>query len=374
MLPFTGPSAGFGANAELAVLLATEQINAAGGVLGKQISLVEGDEFAKPDQGFTAEGRVLAVPDLLGVIGPQDTHLIDSIAPQVKDLGVVTLLPGLSSQPQLSATSPQWFQLSPSPSILGCALGQRLFDDGLHQVGIVYSDDRFASEFAMAAADRYKVLSREDAVLYPTAGLSSDDVLKLVRTQGTSKLALALSAAEAAKLVGGARSLQLGVDRWYFGPQVSNDSFLSNVVPSWVEGMVGVTDSLPTDSADFAAHFTSRWTDVPLTNSYFYYDAMAILALAIESASAAVGGTPSAADVRSHLASVAKPPGEVITWRTLAHGLELVRQGMDVNYQGASGSLDFSDDGGLPAGASLIRFWKVSNAEIVPELFGSCLR
>jgi ABC-type branched-subunit amino acid transport system substrate-binding protein len=369
LLPFTGQYAGFGANAELAVILAAERVNAAGGVNSQQIELVEKDEsFSSAATGLAQSGN------LLGLIGPQTQSLIDTISPQVEMTGMPELLPGLSAQPAAQNVAPLWFQLSPSPQVLGCALGQRIFDDGNHQVGIIYSNDTYGTLFANAAYARFKKISSESVTLYPNdAFTSTTALLQSVRANNNSAVVLAVSATDAAQLLNAAASIGLNISRWYFGPQLNNPSFLENVLPDLVQGMVGVTDALPPDADAFAAAFTQRWpNDSPLPNSYFYYDAMALLALSIEAAATAQGGPPTLQQVVQQIPLIANPPGQAITWDNLADGLQAVRQGQDINYQGASGALDI-DNGAVPAGAALIRFFKIDGGEIMPELYGTCV-
>lgn len=53
MGPFTGPNAAFGAQLKNGVEQAVADINAAGGILGKKIQLISGDDASKPEQGVS---------------------------------------------------------------------------------------------------------------------------------------------------------------------------------------------------------------------------------------------------------------------------------------------------------------------------------
>jgi branched-chain amino acid transport system substrate-binding protein/neutral amino acid transport system substrate-binding protein len=68
------------------------------------------------------------------------------------------------------------------------------------------------------------------------------------------------------------------------------------------------------------------------------WDALALIALAAESAQSIMGS-----GIRSKLQGIANPPGQPVT--DVCQGLAQVRQGQDINYEGASGTVDLSTDG-----------------------------
>jgi neutral amino acid transport system substrate-binding protein len=70
------------------------------------------------------------------------------------------------------------------------------------------------------------------------------------------------------------------------------------------------------------------------------YDAAAVIALAIEKAGS-VDGTA----IRDNIRAVANPPGVEVT--DIGEGLMLIREGKDINYQGASGDVNFDDNGDI---------------------------
>ena len=65
--------------------------------------------------------------------------------------------------------------------------------------------------------------------------------------------------------------------------------------------------------------------------------------------------------MRDALRQVANPPGEIVGPADIAKALELVREGKDVNYVGASGDVDFDEDGNV---VSSMRVWRVKDNTI----------
>jgi hypothetical protein len=71
------------------------------------------------------------------------------------------------------------------------------------------------------------------------------------------------------------------------------------------------------------------------------YDAVYLMALAIAQA-----GTSTDVDaIRTALRAVANPPGTVVGPGEFAKAIELIKAGTDINYEGASGTVDLDDKG-----------------------------
>ena len=66
--------------------------------------------------------------------------------------------------------------------------------------------------------------------------------------------------------------------------------------------------------------------------------------------------------MRNELRSVANPPGEIVGPADIAKALELVRDGKDVDYVGASGNVDFDENGNV---VSWMRVWTVKDNTIL---------
>ncbi|MCY4581932.1 MAG: amino acid ABC transporter substrate-binding protein, partial [Chloroflexi bacterium] len=78
---------------------------------------------------------------------------------------------------------------------------------------------------------------------------------------------------------------------------------------------------------------------------------------------AQAGSTTDPEAIRDALRSVANPPGEGVGpgVRGNAHALALVAEGKDINYEGASGPVDFDENGDV---TGPIEVWKVEDGEI----------
>jgi branched-chain amino acid transport system substrate-binding protein len=76
--PFTGGSAPMGASMRNGVQLAAEEINAAGGINGKKIELVERDDEAKNERGGQVVQELLDKEKCVALLGPINTGVADA--------------------------------------------------------------------------------------------------------------------------------------------------------------------------------------------------------------------------------------------------------------------------------------------------------
>lgn len=76
--PFTGGSAPMGVSMRNGVRLAAEQINAAGGILGKKINLIERDDEAKNERGGQIMQELLDKEQVVAVLGPINTGVANA--------------------------------------------------------------------------------------------------------------------------------------------------------------------------------------------------------------------------------------------------------------------------------------------------------
>ena len=85
---------------------------------------------------------------------------------------------------------------------------------------------------------------------------------------------------------------------------------------------------------------------------------MILIALA-----AAAGGSSDSASIAENLPPVSGPPGDKYTFETLQEAFTAAADGEDIDYEGASGPIDF-DDAGDPSSASY-GTWSYTGGQLV---------
>jgi branched-chain amino acid transport system substrate-binding protein len=76
--PFTGGSAGMGVSMRNGAALAIEEINAAGGILGKRVIMVARDDEARNERGAQIMQELLEKENVVAVLGPINTGVADA--------------------------------------------------------------------------------------------------------------------------------------------------------------------------------------------------------------------------------------------------------------------------------------------------------
>ena len=130
-----------------------------------------------------------------------------------------------------------------------------------------------------------------------------------------------------------------------------------------VEGQFGTVAAAVTgDTFDmFVKDYEKEFGKLPplpyITNGY---DAVALIGLAAY-ASKAKGLSITSKNIRDNLRYVANPPGEVIKPGEFKKAFELLDQKKDINYEGASGAVDFDDNGDV---ITPIEIWQYKGGDI----------
>jgi hypothetical protein len=251
---------------------------------------------------------------------------------------------------------------------MGCALALRAMADGIASAQVLFNDDDYSSVLKLSFETAYTALVRAPSPGVPVRddATSRADSIRTVQRYEPQAIFLFATPATAASLVeewsilGGGRA-----QRWYFSPTLENDSFPENTAPGAIEGMVGVAPALPADAERFAAAFRARWDgETPSGVAYRYYDALVLVALAIEAARV-TNPNPTPRDIQTQMIRLSAPPGETVDWQNLAHGFDLVRSGADIDYRGASGDVDLDSQGDLTRTSAVVGFWRVDGARVV---------
>ena len=111
MYPLTGKGAAWGENAQIGIQIAADEINAAGGVGGVPIKLVEYDYQAKESEGINIINKLATRDDVLAVLGPCFSSVVEVIYPLLDRLKV-PVISYCSAKPGLSALSEWGFRNS----------------------------------------------------------------------------------------------------------------------------------------------------------------------------------------------------------------------------------------------------------------------
>jgi ABC-type branched-subunit amino acid transport system substrate-binding protein len=341
LLSYTGSSASNSINSERAVRLAVERINQAGGLSGRPLRLVLRDiqsDGNRTDRLFSQ----LVNEKTAAFIGPDSPNVVTRFVETHRQRTL--FLPSVATSARDSFFGAyNWFAFGPNSRTLGCAFRWRLARDSVKRPLILHSSDSFHTEVALLLKRALDAPDRTIAI--PSyAGLSAAVIEEVLRRDADGLLLMAFPESAAPFISELSFRTKTGT-RLYLSPTLNTPRFFQVVPPGALVGATLATPGRVAEGDAFAALFRQRWREDPLDEAYGFYDAAAVAALALQAALVQTGAPPTVETLGGFVRPVAGPPGEVITWNTLDRGLELLRAGQDIDYQGLSGQLDFDAQG-----------------------------
>lgn len=368
LLPYTGSQAAIGSSLERGAIMAVEYANSAGGIQGRPIRLLFADTHSDPQRAMASVHNLLD-QGVVAIMGPESAEVAAAILPAMQARNVLLLSPFLSDAVQLQAPPDRpWFRLAPSARALGEAVAKQLFQDGRSQTAIAYTTNRYCQDLAVAAQERFITLGGTVSVnqpLDPDQNSYSQEVVALAAA--LDALVLMADPLPAARLVNDLYVSAPG-SQWnfYLSPNLKTESFLQNVIGPVLNGSVGVAPKLGQDVSSFSQAYRQRYLgEEPLEGTYFYFDATALLLLAVQRDARVRGvellgnGDQLAAAVRQ----VSTPSGISAGWDELAGGLKRIGQGTQVYYSGLTGPILWDAAGSRALGTTEV--WTIEDGRIM---------
>ncbi|MBX9962272.1 MAG: ABC transporter substrate-binding protein [Burkholderiales bacterium] len=284
----TGPNAEAGVYTHNGAKLALEEINAAGGVLGKKL------ELKLEDNQSTNPGTVLAFSKLFGeggivsIIGPIRSTQIQAASPTVAKAGIPTMIGG--TDPSLTKVNNRWvFRARPNDSYSSRVIA----DFGVNTLkkqkwAIIHSTDAFGSGGMNALTTALKALGVTPVLVQGYTNNSQDftPVVLAIKKSGADVIGSYMTNSPDVGIF--AKQLrQLGVTaEWVGSPSVVTDTAMKLAGPA-LHGVYGIADFTPDATAESKA-YAKKYRDTykldPDVYSSWAYDALRVLALAINTA------------------------------------------------------------------------------------------
>jgi branched-chain amino acid transport system substrate-binding protein len=365
LLPFTGASSATASNFERAVLYAADRINDGGGVHGRRVRIVSGDTHSDVERSRASTDALIAAGAVV-VIGPESSDIATAIAPTLAAHGVVFLSPlvGAANESSVDCTHP-WFRLAPSARSLGEALAKLALAENLGSTAVLFATGSYDAALGSAASTRLTALGGRVALtleLDPAAQTYASAVRE-VMAAGPDAIVLATPPRTAALVVNELDALSPSRPRWFLSPLLKTEVLVENVAAGALEGALGVAPKIYDATTAFPDAFASRWQgDQPLEGAYFYYDAMGLLAFALEGAMTGAGGSVDVAALQAAIFDAAAPPGEAAGWDELESGLARLRAGSDIYYSGLTGPMLLESCG--PRRLGVTSTWQIRSSQI----------
>ena len=338
ILGFTGPIESLTPDMAAAAELAMKEASDSKMLLdGKVIVPVRGDSTCTDAAAATAAAERLINSDgVVGIMGADCSGVTTAIANNVGvPNGVVMVSPSATS-PALSTIEDKgfFFRTAPSDARQGQVLSDVLKDRGITSVAVTFTNNDYGKGLAAAFQEAFEASGGKVVI----SAAHEDGKADYSAEVG------ALAAAGAEHLAvfgyvdqGGKGIIQTALDTGAFENFILADGMIGeSLIEAIGEDLEGTIGTLPGSESDGAAKFKEVATagglaknDGPFMPES--YDAAALMILAMQAA-----GSTDRAAIQAKVMEVANEPGEKILPGELAKALEILKNGGQVDYEGAS--------------------------------------
>ena len=345
----TGPIAELVAPIVAGRNLAAEHVNAQGGLLdGDNFNLILSDSQCDPKAGVDAGGKVVNVEQVVAIIGASCSGATNGMVQSVTIPAGVVALSDSATAPSITdlEDNDTVFRVAPSDAYQGLAIAQLAIDQGYKKLAMTYANDDYNAGIAAVFEQAFQDLGGEITANQAHEPNKASYRSELSTLSGNDAEGLAIFAYYGGSGITIIRnSLENGLfEKFMAADGMFDASVIEQIGADILRDNIFITQSASDYEDDsykaFAEAFEATGNDPVAPYAAHGYDASFLIALAIEKAGAADRGAISAA-----LREVANEPGTVIRPGEWEKAKAAIAAGEDINYEGASGNVDFDEAG-----------------------------
>jgi len=365
LFPFSGDLSDFGQPFLQAAELAVNEINAAGGVNGQPIELVQGDSATSPQQAVEEARRLIELEGVSAIVGPAGSGETLPVAESVTGPAGVLEVTMSATSPALTIANDNdyLFRTVISDAAQGIVMADVAREQGYESACVLYVNNAYGQGLSEAFANRFTAEGGTVTAQVPHEQEQASYASEIASCiEGDPDVLVAAAYPESGRvflreLVEGGNAPSL-----IFSDGLQSPDLFAELGWEVFEGSYGTAAGAP--ETDTAATFEQAWEEaygeipaVPYLREI--NDAIYLIALAAEQA----GSTDSTA-IRDALREVASAPGTSVGpgeegWQAAVASIEA---GEDVNYEGAAGPVDLDENGDVSKGTIIV--WQVQGEAI----------
>jgi len=234
----TGPASFLGEPERNTVKMLTEELNQAGGLLGRQLEVVVYDDESDATKAVTAVDRLLKRDRVVAVVGPSTSGSTLAIIPKIEE-AKVPLVSCAAAKKITEPVKPWVFKVPPSDALAVKKIAQDLKRNGLMKIALLTASDAYGAggrEDFKELAPALGVRLVADEVFGPK---DTDMTAQLTRIRGTDAQAMVVWGTNPGPAVIARNRVQLGIKTpLYNSSGVASKRFIELAGAANAEGLL----------------------------------------------------------------------------------------------------------------------------------------
>lgn len=293
ILCMTGALAAMGHLISQGAILAVEEINDDGGVLGKNLTLTIEDSATNDATAFEAYKKLVEVDGVQVIVGPMISGAVMSSGAYAETNEIPMVSPSATSPLIALQTWKEWaLRTCTGDQFQGQVIADIIIDEGYNATAILVQDTPYGIGIEMVVTEILEAanVTIVETIRYDEEALSYNTELQAIIDAGADVIVQVGYHTDSAKVYENADSLGLNATPWLVAEGVYG--LLASEYPAAAAFMaeaplLGCT-LIPEPGEpyydDFVTAYEARWSEEPGVYCDTVYDAVKLIALAIEEA------------------------------------------------------------------------------------------
>lgn len=287
-LPLSGDAAVWGKSQKNGYELAASKINGRGGINGKKLVLIYGDDKGLPKDGVSLLRKFIDVDGIRVLTGVANSSVALAYIPIINERRILFVSSGASS-PKLTGTSKYFFRTWPSDNAEALAMAKYAFQElRITKVVILYINNDYGIGLSEPFSVTFKNLGGNvlDSDSFEQGATDFRTQLTKLRSYDPEAIYLAGNPREMGRAIKQAR--ELGINIRFLSISTFNEPEVFSITgPDAIEGTIITDASFDPESErsevkKFMADFKEKFKKEPGILANTAYDALMVIAHAIE--------------------------------------------------------------------------------------------
>lgn len=289
--PLTGDNANYGIRCSNAARLAIDEINAAGGIGGKQLALIAENSLGTVDGAIAAYEKLVYSDNVCAIIGPVFTSPALAVAQRCYEDGIVMISPSATHK-DVTSVGDYVYRTVPSDSLQSEVAAHYFYEVlDYRNIACLYAMNDYSQGLATGVEEIFTELGGTVSAM-ETCMVGDKDFrtqLGVIANTDAEAIYIPNYTVEDAQIL--EQAYQLGMDLPFLSSDGFSDPEIYNLAGDFTDGVIYVGPAQAEAStllADFQEAYSAAYNgDMPDSFATNAYDATYILAQAIDRAGSA---------------------------------------------------------------------------------------